>query len=133
MARTTVRNLRQTVTIRAPPKLVYDTLVRASEHAKFTGAAARLEAKVGGRFELWDGSLTGVVVELDPGRRIVLAWRSTEWPPGHYSIADFGLRASRGGTKLEFSQYGIPSDDYDDIAGGWKTFYWDPLKEYLEP
>jgi len=133
MARTTVRNLKQTVTIRAAPKSVYDTLVRASEHAKFTGAAARLEAKAGGRFELWDGSLTGVVVELDPGRRIVLAWRSTEWPAGHYSIADFVLRPSRGGTKLEFSQYGIPSDDYDDIADGWKTFYWDPLKEYLEP
>ena len=104
MAGATVRNLRQTVTIRSPPTEVYETLVRASEHAKFTGAKAKLEAKVGGRFEHYDGSLRGVVVDLDPGRRLVLAWRSSEWPEGHYSIAQFVLRPAGRGTKLEFSQ-----------------------------
>jgi activator of HSP90 ATPase len=131
MAGTKVRNLSQTATIRASPMTVYETLVRASEHAKFTGASARLEAKVGGRFEHYDGSLSGVVVALDPGKRIVLAWRSSEWPEGHHSIADFTLRPVAGGTKVEFAQYGIPASDFDDIADGWRTYYWRPLQAYL--
>jgi activator of HSP90 ATPase len=132
MAASKVRNLRQSVTIKATPNDVYDTLVRARRHAEFTGAAARLEAKVGGRFEHYDGSLSGVVVDLDPGRRIVLAWRSSGWPERHYSIAEFDLKPVAGGTKLVFSQYGIPESDFEDIADGWKTYYWQPLKEYLE-
>ncbi len=59
-------------------------------------------------------------------------WRSTEWPKGHYSIAQFQLQKVAGGTRLTFEQYGIPSGDFQDIAEGWKTFYWAPLKQYLE-
>jgi activator of HSP90 ATPase len=132
MATTKVRNLKQTVTIPAPPKEVYQALVRASEHAKFTGASAHIQAKVGGRFELWDGSLEGVVVDLEKDRRLVLAWRSADWPARHYSIADFTLAAVPGGTRIDFAQFGIPAADFDAIADGWTTYYWRPLKEYFE-
>jgi uncharacterized protein YndB with AHSA1/START domain len=37
-----VKNLRQSVTIRASPHDVYTTLVDPKEHAKFSGAAARI-------------------------------------------------------------------------------------------
>jgi activator of HSP90 ATPase len=127
-----VKNLRQTVTIRATPRDVYTTLVNAREHAKFSGATARMTAKPGGRFTHYDGSLEGFVVHLDPDRRIVLAWRSTGWPEGHYSIADFRLSKVAGGTRVDFSQHGIPTSDFADIADGWRQYYWAPLKTYLE-
>jgi uncharacterized protein YndB with AHSA1/START domain len=72
-----VKNLRQTVTIRARPHEVYTTLVAPKEHAKFSGAAAKMVAKPGGRFSHYDGSLEGVVVRLEKDRRVGLAWRST--------------------------------------------------------
>ncbi len=127
-----VKNLRQTVTIRATPHDVYTTLVNPKEHATFTGAAARMVAKPGGRFAHYDASLEGVVVHLEKDRRIVLAWRSNEWPKGHYSIADFVLTKVQGGTRLEFSQFGIPASDFADISDGWRQYYWTPLKTYLE-
>jgi activator of HSP90 ATPase len=127
-----VKNLRQTVTIGASPHAVYTTLVNPKEHAKFSGAEARLDPRPGGRFSHYDGSLVGVVVHLQKDRRIVLAWRSTGWPDGHYSIADFRLSPVGKGTRLEFCQYGIPSSDFADIADGWRQYYWAPLKTYLE-
>lgn len=126
------RNLRQTVQIKASPHDVFEALVNPREHAKFTGATAKMERRVGGRFAHWDNSLQGIVVDLKKDSRIVLAWRSTGWPEGHYSIAQFDLSPSKGGTKLVFSQYGIPSDDFADIQDGWKQYYWVPLKAYFE-
>jgi activator of HSP90 ATPase len=127
-----VKNLRQVVTIRASPHAVYTTLVDPKEHAKFSGAAAKMVARPGGAFSLYDASLVGVVVHLEKDRRIVLAWRSTGWPEGHYSIAEFLLTKAAGGTRVEFSQYGIPASDFADISDGWRHYYWAPLKTYLE-
>jgi activator of HSP90 ATPase len=132
MAPIKVRNLEQTATIRATPAELYRTLVNPKEHAKFTGAPAKLEAKPGGRFEHYDGSLQGRVVELVPNERIVLAWRSSGWPKGHHSIAQFRFVKAGKGTRLEFSQYGIPENDFADIRQGWTTYYWEPLQRYFE-
>jgi activator of HSP90 ATPase len=128
----TVKNLRQTVTLRAKPNDVYDALVDRAQHARFTGASAKISAKVGSAFSLYDRSLTGIVVAAERGRRLVLAWRSEEWPKGHYSIAQFGFTKADRGTRLTFEQFGIPTSDFADIREGWKQYYWEPLRLYLE-
>jgi len=127
-----VKNLRQSVTFKATPNDVYDALVDPVQHARFTGAAAKISAKVGTAFSLWDRSLTGIVVAAERGRRLVLAWRSEGWPKGHYSIAQFEFAKVRGGTRLAFEQFGIPASDYADIREGWKQYYWEPLRTYFE-
>ncbi|HKN07423.1 MAG TPA: SRPBCC family protein [Thermoplasmata archaeon] len=127
-----VKNLRQTVTVKAKPNDVYDALVDPRQHAQFTGAAAKISAKVGSAFSLYDNSLSGVVIVAERGRRLVLAWRSEDWPKGHYSIAQFTFARARGGTRLTFEQFGIPASDFADIREGWKQFYWEPLRLYLE-
>lgn len=128
----TVKNLRQTLTVRATPKDVYNALVDPVQHARFTGAAAKISSKVGSAFSLWDRSLTGIVVAVERDRRLVLAWRSEGWPKGHYSIAQFTFAKVRGGTRLTFEQFGIPSSDFADIRDGWKRYYWEPLRTFLE-
>jgi activator of HSP90 ATPase len=127
-----VRNLKQSVTIKASPVEVYDTLVDPERHAAFSGAEAEMDPKPGGVFTAYGGDLEGRVLELTRGRRIVLAWRSRGWPKGHYSIADFSFKKVAGGTRLEFAQYGIPVGDFADIRSGWKDYYWTPMKQYLE-
>lgn len=128
----TVKNLKQSVTIKASPKEVYDLLVDPAQHAEFTGGAAEFDPRPGGKFSAYDGDLGGRVIELEPGRRILLAWRSSGWPKGHYSLADFSLKKVAGGTRLDFEQYGIPTTDFADIRSGWKQYYWQPMKQYLE-
>lgn len=128
----TVKDLRQTATVKATPNDVYDALVDPVQHARFTGAAAKISARVGSAFSLYDRSLTGIVVASERGRRLVLAWRSEGWPKGHYSIAQFILAKVRGGTRITFEQFGIPASDYADIREGWKQYYWEPLRRFFE-
>lgn len=125
--------IRHTVTIGAPPRKVYEALVNEKKHSKFTGAKAVISRKVGGAFTCYGTYLAGFNVDLVPGKRIVQARRSSGWPKGTFSIATFAMSRSRGGkTKLAFTQVGVPASSRMHINKGWRTYYWKPLKAYLE-
>lgn len=127
-----VRNLRQVVTFKAAPHDVYHALMDAKTHATYTDGPAKIDSRPGGSFSISGGSLNGIVIDLEKDRRIVLAWRTDGWPEGHYSIASFRLSKVTGGTRLVFEQYGIPTFDFADIRSGWRQFYWEPMKAFLE-
>jgi activator of HSP90 ATPase len=103
-------------------------------HTKFSGCApAKISAKVGGKFTAYDGALEGETLELRPNKKIVQAWRSNDWPVGHYSRATFSFApAGKGKTKLIFTQSGIPESDYEGVKKGWISFYWEPMAKMLE-
>jgi uncharacterized protein YndB with AHSA1/START domain len=128
------RTIRQTVTFRATPNDVYDALMTGRQHAAFTGASARISAKVGGKFSAYDGYIHGTNLELVRGKRIVQAWVPTEesWPEGHASIVRFELTPTPTGTRLAFTHEQVPVEHAGHLAQGWKDHYWKPLKLYLE-
>jgi len=126
------RRIRQTVTINATPRAVYEALMDSRRHAKFTGGAARISRKVGGAFSVFDGYARGVNVALERNRRIVQTWRANDWPARHYSLVTFALTKASKGTRLTFTQTNIPSDQVESVRQGWKEFYWTPLKAMLE-
>jgi activator of HSP90 ATPase len=130
---TKVSTIHQTVTLPGTPKSVYRTLVDAKEHAKFSGMPSRLVAKPGGRFSHYGGALEGFVVSLRRNERIVLAWRANSWPKGDYSIADFVLTKVKNGTRVEFTQSGVPTQAVKSIASGWHQHYWGPLSKVSAP
>ncbi len=66
----------------------------------------------------------------DPDQVIVQSWRYCDWPEGHYSKAT--LKEVPGGTRLTFTQSGVPEKFYDDISQGWRDYYWEPMKEIWE-
>ena len=57
------------------------------------------------------------------------AWRATGWWPDHYSIAIFDITKVRGGSKLKFTQIGIPPSRYSGHYRGWIETCWTPMKE----
>ena len=127
------KNLEHTLLFHATPKAVYDALMDQKKHAAFTGEPAKVVAKVGGAFSAYGDYLTGITLELKPGRRIVQAWRSEGWPDGHYSIVTFALsKKANGTTELRFTQIGVPAEDYRKKNRGWRKHYWEPLKNFLE-
>ncbi|HSY18106.1 MAG TPA: SRPBCC family protein [Candidatus Acidoferrales bacterium] len=127
------KNIQHTVLIRATPKAVYTALMNEKKHSKFTGAPAKIPAKAGAAFSCYDGYITGYNLELKPGKHIVQAWRSQDWPAGHYSIVTFALAKKSGGrAQLRFTQIGVPAGDYRAKNKGWRTHYWQPLKKFLE-
>jgi len=123
------KTLQQTVTFRASPKEVYDMLMDSKKHQSLSGMPAKISKRVGGKFTAWGSHLTGINLVLNPGEKIVQAWRATGWWPDHYSIAIFDISKVRGGSKLKFTQIGIPPSRYSGHYRGWIETYWTPMKE----
>jgi activator of HSP90 ATPase len=125
------RTLRQTVTFEATPMEVYELLMDSKKHQSLSGEKAKISRKVGGTFQAWKGHLNGFNLVLRPGRKIVQAWRASGWWPDHYSIAIFDIAKDPRGTKLKFTQIGIPPHRYSGHYRGWIEAYWTPMKEVL--
>jgi activator of HSP90 ATPase len=113
------------------PDVIYRAYLSSKEHAAFTGQAARMSTRVGGTFTCGDESISGVNVDLEPGKRIVQAWRLNYWKSGVYSLVSFTLTKKGRGTKLVLDHIGIPPEERGEIDSGWTQYYWDPLREYL--
>ena len=126
------KTIKQTVEFSASPKEVYEALMDSKKHARFTGAKATVSRKVGGSFSVWDGYAEGENLELVAGKKIVQSWRASDWPEGAVSKVTFTFAKTKKGTKMTFTQTGVPDDLAGDVRQGWKDFYWAPMKGMLD-
>jgi len=124
--------IRQTVTFKASPQEVYETLMDTAKHQALSGEKAIISREVGGAFKAWGDHISGFNLVLQPGRKIVQAWRAKDWWPDHYSIATFDLQEVDGGTELRFTQIGVPPHRFDGHSRGWIEAYWQPMREVFE-
>ena len=126
------RTITQRQLIPAKPMQVYEALINARKHAEFTGSKATCESKVGGKFTAWDGYISGRNLILEPGRRIVQEWKTTEWPADYPpSNVEFTFKKCREGTELTMIHSKVPAEQADSYRQGWIDFYWKPLKQYF--
>jgi activator of HSP90 ATPase len=121
----------QRVRFEASAPRVYAALMDAAQHAAFTGAPARIDAREGGEFSCHDGRITGRTIELSPDRRIVQAWRVAAWEPGLYTLVAIELEPDGDATRLDLVHSGVPEAFLEHLAGGWHEGYWKPLARYL--
>jgi activator of HSP90 ATPase len=126
------KTLRQTVTFHATPTKVFDLLMDSRKHQALSGEPAHISKKVGAKFTARGSLVRGYNLAVKRGKKIVQAWRATSWPPDHYSVATFDLAKVRGGTRLHFTQIGVPSDRFDGLDRGWIETYWTPMKEKFD-
>ncbi len=125
--------IRQTVTIKATPKEVYEILIDEKKHAKFTESETKIERRVGGEFSAYDGYNAGKIIELIPNEKIVITLRHDEddWPRDYFSTVTFEMKDGKDGTRLVFTQIGLPIQHAGHINDGWKEHYWRPMKAML--
>jgi uncharacterized protein YndB with AHSA1/START domain len=124
--------LDMTTVIGAPPSKVYAAWLDARVHSAFTGSQAAGGSKVGDSFSAWDGYIFGVHLELEPGRRILQAWRTTDFPPGSEdSRLEIVLVEEEGKTRLTLTQTNIPDGQAEEYRQGWEDFYFAPLVKYF--
>ena len=128
------KSIRQTVTFDSTPEKIYHLIMDQEKHAAFTGTKVTMSTKVNGKFNIFDGYCHGYNIELIEGKKIVQAWHFAEdgWPDDHFSICTFRLEPMGDKTKLSFLQTGVPEHKVEELKGGWKQFYWQPMKPYLK-
>ena len=126
------KTIKQKVKFKASPETVYTLLADSKQHSAFTGRKAEISPKDGGRFSIDAGRISGVNVDLAPGKRIVQAWRRDDFPEGIFSMAAFTLAPTAdGGTELVLTHRGVPKHLLDDTEQEWREKYWTRMKAYL--
>lgn len=79
-----------------------------------------------------NGRVTGISVDLQPGQRIVLAWRRLDFPAGVFSMVTLNLASKREGvTELVLIHRGVPKDLIPDVEKQWRQLYWEKIKAVL--
>ena len=64
------KTIKQKVRFKAAPKTIYGLLADSRQRSAVTGRKAAISRKVGGTFSTDNGHVTGVNVDLVPGKRL---------------------------------------------------------------
>lgn len=126
------KTIKQRVKFNAPPATVYELLADSKKHSAVTGMKATISPKIGGAFSVAEKEVTGINVDLVPGKRIVQAWRHRRFPEGIFSMAAVTLAPTTdGGTELVLTHRGVPKDLIPETELAWREQYWSRIKAYL--
>ena len=124
--------IRVSTVLPATPEQIYTAWMNSRQHTAMTGGAAKVTPRVGGKHTAWDGYIWGQTFELEPYRRIVQSWRSTEFPSGSEdSRLVIQLWEIKGGTRLTLFHSNIPNGQGEKYRGGWRESYFDPMLQYF--
>jgi activator of HSP90 ATPase len=118
--------------IKAAPGKVYDAWLSSEGHARMTGGSAKASAKVGAAFEAWDGYIRGKNLILEPGKRIVQSWRTTEFSAEEKdSQIEVTFETADEGTKVTIRHTDLPAHGME-YKQGWVDNYFNPMKKYFK-
>ncbi|RKP26759.1 activator of Hsp90 ATPase [Syncephalis pseudoplumigaleata] len=106
---------------------IYDVLLNQEKVQAWTRGPAVIRPEVGSDFRLFDGNITGTIVELVPNETIVLSWRFASWPANHHSNVAITLAQGDSSTELRLTQRGVPVGQEDTTRQNWQRFYWDSI------
>ncbi|MGD1088677.1 MAG: hypothetical protein ABR955_08120 [Verrucomicrobiota bacterium] len=62
------KTIKHKILIRATSWEIYDALMNGKKHSQFTGDATKIRAKAGTAFSCYSGYITGIKLELKPGK-----------------------------------------------------------------
>jgi len=124
------KTIKQTVTIPTTPEKLYSLLLDSKKLSAIHAGTTKMTKRANGKFSVFDGYCNGYNIELHEGKMIRQAWHFAEdgWPDDHFSLCSFLLEKSPKGTRLSFTQSGVPENKYEDLKKGWVKYYWDPIK-----
>ena len=116
--------------ISATPQRIYDAWLDGDGHARMTGAAATGSAEVGAAFTAWGGYISGTNLELEAGRRIVQAWRTTQFTADEGdSRVEVTLEPVDGGTRVVIRHGDLPAHG-EQYRQGWEDHYFAPMRAW---
>lgn len=116
----------------ASPERIFEAWLNSAQHSAFTGGEATVDPAPGGTFSAWDGYITGTTLEVDPGKRIVQNWRTTEFPAGSPdSRLEILLEPAGAGTRVTLVHTGIPAGQGKSYEDGWEEYYFSPMRDYF--
>ncbi len=109
------------VMLAATPDEVYAALTYDATVELWTSSPATIVPKVGEEFSMWDESISGKFIALEPGKMIQQQWYFGE--QDEPSIVTLKMHQDKKGTSLEVRHTNIPAESFDEIVDGWNQIY----------
>ncbi|KNC76696.1 hypothetical protein SARC_10818 [Sphaeroforma arctica JP610] len=79
--------------------------------------------KVGEKWALFGGNVTGEFLELEPAKLIKQKWRFASWNGTHHSEVTITFAQGSSSTAVVINQSGVPKAEADKTKDGWKQNY----------
>jgi len=114
--------------IPAEPEVIYAALTNPATIQLWSGEVAEMSTQPNTEFSLWEGSIEGLNIEFEPGKRIVQQWYFGEQEEP--SIVTIKLHEHKSGTSVELKHTNIPDEAYDDMVTGWNENYFGSLLDF---
>ena len=125
-----MKTIKQAYLIDAPIEKVWNALVVPKEIENWGAGSAKMDDKVGTKFELWGGDIHGTNTRVVKNKILEQDWYGGDWPQP--SKATFLLSEENGKTKLDLVHENVPDKEAESIDEGWKEYYLGPIRDYLE-
>lgn len=115
------------------PIELYKSWLNAHTHSEFTGAETHIKEELNSDYTTWDEYISGKIIALEPGRKILHTWRTTEFKN---SDADSQVEIllednCQGGTILTLNHWDIPEGESEKYRDGWEQYYFEPMTEFF--
>ena len=99
---------------------------------KWSGGEAVMENKVGGRFEMFDGWVTGTVLKTGKNE-LAYTWKTSYWPEeAKETEVHYLLKEDEAGTKVILHHTGFEDEnEMKSHKSGWTDFFFDPMEDFI--
>ncbi|XP_062065490.1 activator of 90 kDa heat shock protein ATPase homolog 2 isoform X2 [Lepus europaeus] len=124
--------LRMTELFDATVEQLYSIFTVKDLVQQFSKSSAVLEAEKGGKFQMFDGNITGEYVELLTNRKIIMKWRCRNWPEEHYATVALNFVPTLGQTELQLDCKGVPVCKEENMKFCWQKQHFEEIKGLLQ-
>lgn len=104
---------------------LFETFTDPQRIAAFTRAPPKVfeGAKEGGKFEIFDGNVSGEYTKLDKPTTIEQKWRLSQWPAGHFSTLKIKFEQNDvdAVTVMVVKWDGVPVGQEEPTKRNWST------------
>jgi len=114
------------------PEKLYNDWLDSKAHSSFTGGEAHISNSLNSEFSCWDGYISGRIKELEPAKRILQSWRTSEFKElDEDSILEVLFNnLPTGNTLFILNHWNLSEDDIEKYKSGWVEHYLKPMKDY---
>ncbi|KAM7172238.1 activator of 90 kDa heat shock protein ATPase homolog 2-like [Macrochelys suwanniensis] len=116
----------------SPVEELYSIFITKELVQKFSKSRAVIEAKRGGKLQMFDGCVTGEYIELLPSQRIVMKWRCRNWPHEHYATVALNFKDQATQTELQLECKGVPVCNEDSTRQCWQKQHFEEIRVLLQ-
>jgi activator of HSP90 ATPase len=117
--------------INTTTKNIYTTWLNSDGHTNMTGGEAIVSDIIGDKFTAWNGYIEGKNIELEPNKRILQSWRTSQFEEQEQdSQVEILLHEVDGQTEITLIHSNLPESG-EHYKKGWENHYFEPMKAYF--